>query len=34
MKSRDNSDGVVAMCLAVEAAETPVAATAFHGWLD
>jgi phage terminase large subunit-like protein len=33
-KSRDNVDGVVAMAMAVEAAETPVAAAAFHGWLD
>jgi phage terminase large subunit-like protein len=33
-KSRDNIDACVAMCMAVEAAEAPVAETVFLGWLD
>jgi phage terminase large subunit-like protein len=32
-KSRDNIDAVVALAMAVEAAETPVPATEFLGWL-
>jgi phage terminase large subunit-like protein len=34
MKSRDNIDACVALCMAVEAAEAPVQETVFHGWLD
>jgi hypothetical protein len=33
MKSRDNIDACVALCMAVEAAEAPVPTVEFLGWL-